>query len=349
MCALSIESRLKYYHHQAFNNTLLITLRKSLMQNDKSPVIKGLISLRNVERGEELRAASKSPYYVWWRYLRLSKDYWWVCKQNGETLDSELRRLWVDFGDVFDTNFPNWWVKHARKLFAESVRLPHVRQIDPSRDELHDDPTQYVIVEIPLNVTERTISRQVLTIVRNHPNRKINPVSTAARQLAKWRGIKMAVLKDAQTIWGVVHMVELAKQGCEHVPVEFRNISHYHIGVKLHLVGSCMPSPTDSDDKARRKRNGMKVAVTRMLTRANALIANAEIGIFPSFEKLAPRQRWTEEQRKDLEEAIANGLWQPPDVSLNEVRRYLKLPDPKMAAMRNAALERMRNANNSSC
>ena len=78
----------------------------------------------------------------------------------------------------------------------------------------------------------------------------------------------------------------------------------------------------------------MKVAVSRMLTRANALIANAEIGNFPSVEPVAHRKRWTAKQQKALDAAIEAGKWRSPAVnetSLRELLRWPKLPaKPKL-------------------
>jgi hypothetical protein len=71
----------------------------------------------------------------------------------------------------------------------------------------------------------------------------------------------------------------------------------------------------------RKKRNGMKVAVSRMLSRANALIANAEIGIFPSFAPVAKRERWTNEQQQELDAAIERGEWQPPAMNIDYFRK----------------------------
>ena len=37
------------------------------------------ITYRN--EADELRGALESTQRWWWEYLRLSKDYWWVCQQ----------------------------------------------------------------------------------------------------------------------------------------------------------------------------------------------------------------------------------------------------------------------------
>jgi hypothetical protein len=291
----------------------------------RQPVIKGLRRLHYPDIDQELSAARRSPYYWWWRYLRLSTDYWWVCRQNGKTLDKRLHEVWRDFGDVFNRPFSVWWREHGRNLFAEQVQLPHVRQIDPRVVARNADADNHVLVEIPLNLTERTIAKQVLAIIRDHPNRRINPVSHAKRQLCTLRGIRQAVIEDAHMIWCINHVVEQAKLSDSPSLDDLRRMSHHQIGVRLRLVQSCMPARTDSDDKERKKRNGMKVAVTRMLTRANALIANAAIGVFPSTVAVAPMRRWTATQQKGLDQAIASGEVQLPDVDIGEVRTILKL------------------------
>ena len=43
---------------------------------------------------------------------------------------------------------------------------------------------------------------------------------------------------------------------------------------------------------------------------ATKLIANVEIGRFPSSQKVEPSLRWTTEQQKSLDEAIGDGHWQ---------------------------------------
>jgi hypothetical protein len=65
--------------------------------------------------------------------------------------------------------------------------------------------------------------------------------------------------------------------------------------------------------------------------RADALIANAEIGKFPSFDKVEPRKRWTDEQQRQLDAAVARGEWQPPAINIEELR-ILFDKAPKVAA-----------------
>jgi hypothetical protein len=72
-----------------------------------------------------------------------------------------------------------------------------------------------------------------------------------------------------------------------------------------------MPQVTDNAERAAKRVNGMKVAVSRMLVRANNLAANAAIGVFPSVQTLDAPIVWRPAQQQKMAEAVAAGLWQP--------------------------------------
>jgi hypothetical protein len=250
----------------------------------------------------------------------LSKDYWWVCKQQGKTLDKELNAMWRDFGDVYRFDFEYWWRHKGRDIFVEQIKLPHVKKLDEYFSNVSPTRENYLIVEIPLNLSERTIARQVLAQIRQHPNRVTETknqrgrVSNAKRPLAKLVGVRKDILKRAHEIWCVNHLVKLAKQEGSTIGAPFNKMTTHQMGVGFRLVRNCMPKAGDGIIFGKKKRNGMKVAVSRMLARADALIANAEIGRFPSLTKVGLRQRWTEQQQKELDAAVARGEWQPPSV-----------------------------------
>jgi hypothetical protein len=297
------------------------------MADAERRVFKGMGRFTYSDPAHEYHDANRSAFRLWYDYLRLSKDYWWVCQQQGETLDADLHDMWRDFGDVYAMDFYTWWKNRGRELFSEQVSLPRVRLIDESAT-LHPNTESHVLVEIPLNLTERTIGRQVMAIVRAHANRLIKPVSHAKRPLAKLRGIRLAVIRDAHTIWCLKELVELAKKGKLHVNTPFDKMTYQKIGIALRVVKSCMPKHTDGEEKERMKRIGMKVGVQRMLNRANALIANAEIGIFPSIAPVAKRERWTVAQKKALDAAIAADEWRPPEVHEQNFRRIIRQTIP---------------------
>ncbi len=293
------------------------------------------VSYKNEE--EELRGALESVQRWWWEYLRLSKDYWWVCQQKGNTLDKELKAMWQDFGDVYRFSFEYWWRHKGREIFVEQIKLPHVKKLDEYFSNVSPTRDNYLIVEIPLNLSERTIARQVLAEIRKHPNRLAETknqrgrISNAKRPLAKLAGVRKDILKRAHEIWCANHLVKLAKQEGSSIGTPFNKLTTHQMGVGFKLVKNCMPRAGDGIEGGRKKRNGMKVAVSRMLVRADALIANAEIGKFPSFDKVEPRKRWTDEQQRQLDAAVARGEWQPPAINIEELR-ILFDKAPKVAA-----------------
>jgi hypothetical protein len=245
---------------------------------------------------------------------------------KGDTQDAELKKMYEDFGDVNKLLFSEWWRKHGRLLFAEQVRFPEVKLITEESNDISPNPTNYMVVEIPLNLTERTISRQLLAILRAHPNRAVKRVSHAIRPLEKLRGIRMDVIGDAHYVWSLNRLVEMAKQDNSTIGKPFDTMTSQQIGIFIRLVSSCMPKATDGEVLERKKRNGMKVAVSRMLQRANALIANAEIGIFPSVDPVALRKRWTKQQQLELDAAVARGEWMPNSVDETRFRQRLNRP-----------------------
>ncbi len=298
---------------------------------ENTVVYKGMKRLRYSSSAEEIKDAYHSPYKLWRDYLRLSKDYWWVCQQKGDTLDAELKAMYEDFGDVYALGFNDWWHQKGRALFAEQVKLPAVKQVSDDFSNLSPNPQHHLVVEIPLNLTERTISRQLMKILRAQPNREIKRVSHAKRPLAKLVGIRKRVLRTAHDIWCVNHLVSLAKQEGSNIGAPFNKMTTHQMGVGFRLVRNCMPRAGDGIEGGRKKRNGMKVAVSRMLNRADTLIANAEIGKFPSFEKIELRERWTDEQQKALNTALANNQWIPPAADIEEFRKMFERA-PKVAA-----------------
>ena len=71
---------------------------------------KGLARFRYETPEGEVRAAAESVRRWWWEYLRLSKDYWLVCKtssnrNNPRTTDERLARIFQKFGNIYNITF----------------------------------------------------------------------------------------------------------------------------------------------------------------------------------------------------------------------------------------------------
>lgn len=278
--------------------------------NTEQLVFKGMRRFRYRRDELLLNDAERSPYFWWWSYLRLSKDYWWVCQRKGVADDPRLREMYRDFGKVYEMTFEQWWDKRGISLFSEQLALPSVRQLNANDLQLSRGIDQHLLLEIPLNLTEKTIISQVRKLIRLHPDREVQRTSTAKRKLAKMVGIRQDVIESAFAVWRLYY---LSRDGrtVDKVGQVTGTKSLYQIGKELRLVRTCMPQPTDDKERAAKRVNGMKVAVSRMLARANNLIENAAVGTFPSIQTIKEPIVWRAAQQQRLEEAVSAGQWRP--------------------------------------
>ena len=278
-------------------------------ENNEELIFKGMRQLRYKRQEDMLRDALRSPYYWWWAFLRLSKDDWWVCHRRGAVGDQRLKGMYRDFGNVYELTFEEWFLRRGKNLLSEELALPAVRKLSPTNLELSRPLGRHLILEIPLNMTEKSIISQVRKQLRNHPDREVERISTAKRKLAKLIGIRQDVIESAYAVWKLHHESRDGRV-VEKVGQAHGTKSLYQIGKELRLVRSCMPVSTDDQERAAKRVNGMKVAVSRMLTRANNLIDNAAIGVFPSIQPIKDEIGYTPVQLLRLNEALAYG-WRP--------------------------------------
>ena len=278
-------------------------------ENNEELIFKGMRQLRYKRQDDMLKDAIRSPYYWWWAFLRLSKDYWWVCQRRGAVGDLRLKGMYRDFGNVYELTFEEWFLRRGKNLLSEELALPAVRKLSPTNLELSRPLGRHLILEIPLNMTEKSIISQVRKQLRNHPDREVERISTAKRKLAKLIGIRQDVIESAYAVWKIHHESRDGRV-VEKVGQAHGTKSLYQIGKELRLVRSCLPVTTDNQERAAKRVNGMKVAVSRMLARANNLIENAAIGVFPSIQPMKEEIEYSPVQLLRMNEAVASG-WRP--------------------------------------
>ncbi|WP_350296962.1 hypothetical protein [Limnohabitans sp. Rim8] len=278
--------------------------------NTEQLVFKGMRRFRYRRDELLLKDAERSPYFWWWSYLRLSKDYWWVCQRKGVADDPRLREMYRDFGKVYEMTFEQWWDKRGINLFSEQLALPSVRQLNANDLQLSKGVDQHLLLEIPLNLTEKTIISQVRKLISQQPEREVLRTSSAKRKLAKMVGIRQDVIESAYAAWRLYYESRDGRS-VDKIGQVTGTKSLYQIGKELRLVRTCMPQPTDDKNRAAKRVNGMKVAVSRMLARSNNLIENAAIGIFPSIQTIKEPIVWRPVQQQRMEEAVTAGQWRP--------------------------------------
>ena len=102
-------------------------------------------------------------------------------------------------------------------------------------------------------------------MIRHHPEREVARVSTAQRKLAKLIGIRQDVIESAHAVWRL-HYESRDGQVTEKIRQTTGSKSLYQVGKELRLVKTCIPAVTDDAKRADMRVNGMKVAVSRMLS-----------------------------------------------------------------------------------
>ncbi len=99
----------------------------------------------------------RSVYFFWWEYLRCHSGYQRTCKQGGA---GRYRKLYGDFGDVFETDFLKWWEKNGVRLFAEP-RTERARAIDRDQILQLENPEDYVFIVAPVDRKYHTLMRHI--------------------------------------------------------------------------------------------------------------------------------------------------------------------------------------------
>lgn len=259
---------------------------------------------------DELNHAWGSIYRHWWFALRCSRDYWWVCQEQGKTLDPQLKRVYEAFGSVHDRTFSDWWRYRARDNFKEEIAPPVVTRIHSQNeiDGFEFGGDDWMLIKVPQGIKEPKLIEDFVKILRlrGREVRRKTIMPTAAFPINKHRNLQLGVYERAFFV--KLAMIQSAELG--NVNTNDRN-SYYELGVRCEVSKDHVLRVADSPEVKNRKRNAMKVAVHRLLAKADALIANAELGVFPSETAVEPRDRWTPRQLKRIEQAIADGAWQP--------------------------------------
>lgn len=271
-----------------------------MIEDDLQPAdehfLKGLPRTRRHKTPEtSLLEAQNSVYRWWWEYLRISKDYWMLCQTSKpgsiQTQDQQIRRVYSRFGDVFSSSFDDWWLDKGYRIFSEQEKFPKVsmvpsRPIERRRQAPADDK---IWVEIPLKLSKRTIQKQLGKLLDEYESSrlrrrlelttaefKVNPVQFGTHQMQKVHEVH-ALHRE---------LIEKPKWLRQHQPdmvaAETR-ADLFRIGKLLRLSPS-NESLSGEPEIVRARLNRMRVAVSRLLKRSELLIANVEVGTFPSYK-----------------------------------------------------------------
>jgi hypothetical protein len=247
----------------------------------------------------ELEAAWASPWGLLWTYGLLSQDYFTYLEGNKTTLDARLADQCFLFGDCRQCDFIDWWEQFGRSISGIDVTsdikiLTKMDQIGDTGLEL----SEWIYLKVPAFKDASRLQAAFAEILRTHELR--TPQALAAKELEgqnrvfklnEFKGLDYEVMRKAAEVW-LEHQLDVLGKKSGITVEKNKPLTLWELGEKLNVSVTQRTSESEDQDVTAMKRNAMKVAVSRMLKRADSLIANVEVGIFPSYEPVEVVERW---------------------------------------------------------
>ncbi len=258
----------------------------------------------------EIHDACKSDYLWWIAFLRLSQDYWWICREHGQCLDDRLKKVWSVIGNIFQyDNFQSWWISHSQTAFAEQTKAPKVTDISIYSKFMDITVNNSLLIDIPLDLSNDSIIEQLLDLLKQFPkevrfykssaNLELVDISTKERK-------QLPILYQVALMDRLVEALKMSKRSDLSWLAKMR---FYEIGMAIEISPSAKPSKFDSAVTRTEKQNRVRSLVSQKKKAADSLIANIEIGKFPLKSKVSVSPRWTTDQKRRMRLAIDNGEW----------------------------------------
>jgi hypothetical protein len=271
-------------------------------------LLKGRTRLRFKNPADSLQDEIEGVRRWWWEFLRLSKPYWLVCQTSTaakvQTQDKELTRVYRAFGDIYSCTFEDWWLERGSWVFREKDVFPKVTALvknprERAQQRYLDD---HLWVDIPLKLSRRTIQRQIGRILDQHQQLRLRnrlELSTSSFKVNPVR-FRLLTLKTMHEVY-CLHRELIGKPAVQQ-PSSING--GYNTRADLFRIGKLLRiSPSNEELRGEssvifKRQNRMRASVSRLLKRAELLIANAELGSFPTFKPVISEgeQRFNQRQ-----------------------------------------------------
>jgi hypothetical protein len=270
------------------------------------------------------KSAKKTSYYLWWRYLRLSEDYWWICQQKGQTLDKEFAKTYRLFGDIFNLSFEKWWASHGANAFAYKANPPKVEvvKLEDINEIRSEDWSK--LIKVPLHLTKSEMLAQMSALFDKHVPKPLPPHLIPENEVENLRGIRLDVLLDAHRVWCLNDAIRHGKLSGKLDRPE--RLTQYWIGIQLGLEPESDRAKVNRYLQASKYESAtVRVKINRYISKARNIIANVELGRFPVMTPVPSRKRWSEQQLAEKAKAISAGLWICPESITREIQALLPI------------------------
>lgn len=254
--------------------------------------------LRNKRSKQELSEGRKSRgvfyeesvYYYWFEFLKLSKKYKAACDADGKG----MKRLYKNFGNVFEVDFMDWWETKNSKghdrgalLFGDEIitKMDRFISIDEAIDMREAfDSDSCKLLAVPLTATKKEISRLFTLLLRDLEVSTTARVSTAnfriqnLRTTAKLLNTSLEAFKY-KTEYGYTNTVIGAILSKRDDTEEHRQKDQRIIDELLQRMGK--RAKRGSGFEQVEKYGYYNLVATRALNRIEPNVLAAEEGFFP--------------------------------------------------------------------
>jgi len=150
-------------------------------------------------------------YIFWFEFLKRNEDYKKVCMSKGKTGTTELKKLYLDFGNIHDKSFRQWWRENDKgaNLFAEQTPEHKIQEIT-DKDKLYfaDD---ILNIQIPLSFSQRDIARLVSELVKKKHKGKRGKRKNENTSSALYKVTGRVDLKRLERTLAVYDLIEQQK------------------------------------------------------------------------------------------------------------------------------------------
>lgn len=211
--------------------------------------------------------------------MKRNDDYLQCCERDGT---GDCAALYADFGDVRGDDFADWWGRSRQRgaeLFGERPAELKLQKLETADDWLAEwrDNDGVMVVAVNMSIGRRKLQSYFAELLqREHTGRRgrvaLGSVASTARYPLH-RNFTIHSLKQmlrTYDAWSASQRLPKAEQ-----------LSLWAVGESIKLVPSAMPAKGDVASDRTVKHNIMTVAVSRYVKQANAIIANAALGVFP--------------------------------------------------------------------
>jgi hypothetical protein len=268
---------------------------------------KYMTTFRQGSMAQQVREASTSLRRWWWEYLRLSKDYWFLCQtcaeDKPETYDEKFAQVFKDFGNIHEGTFEEWWERKGSATFAEQSRPPRVEFFTSKDGAIACDSSEQVVIRIPLQLTRETIQKQVnhvLDLLTDGQARQMRV--TTSNYPSSMTMPRLEMLQKNLDAY-CLHRELIAKpKALAKLEIDESDSGTqadlYRVGVLAGLNRSYSELRGTESDINKKKRY-MRSLVSTTVLNVSKMIANVELGKFPTDAEIEdPKVRFTSKQDK---------------------------------------------------